>query len=877
MFPTGTVTFLFSDIEGSTRLLQRVGDGYPEILEAHAKLIRQALAAHAGHEVSTEGDGFFAVFPIALDAVLAAAAVQRSLLGHPWPEGVQVRVRIGLHTGQGTLGGDDYVGLDVHRTARIASAAHGGQVLLSEATEALTTQDLPADLRLRDLGPHRLKDLEHPERLFQLVVAGLEQDFPPPRALDARPHNLPTQLTTFVGREKELAELQDLLGQTRLITITGAGGTGKSRLVLELASSCLSAFPQGVFFVPLATINDPALVLSAVAATLGVQVTGGTPLKALSRELATDRLLLVLDNFEQLAAAAPSVAELLEAVPGLHVVVTSRVLLRVRGEHAYPLSPLDVPDPSVRDWTDLAGYGSIRLFVDRAWAKDPSFVLTPENASVIAELAARLDGLPLAIELAASRIKLLPPKALLSRLGDRLDLLKADARDIDPRHQTLRSAIAWSHDLLDESGRALFRRLGLFEGGFTLDAAEFSAEGPPVESVLEGVAELLDNSLLFHRTVRGEARFEMLETIREFALEHLRRAGEEEALAGRHAEFFEGLAARAEPHLTRERQALWLDRLENDHGNLRAVLSRAPRLGRTQEALQGAGALWRFWQMRGHLGEGRGVLAELLARPEAAQPSPARAKALTGLAGLLYWQGDYAGSSGCYQEALEIYRHLADEWNTAEALYGLGAAAGMLGNHSEAERLLDEAVTIFGRLGDATSTARVLSSVGWVLMGRGRLTEATGAMQEALRLLEGTGERYMESQTRLALAWAHLGGRHYDEARVELVQAVESFAETGDLTSLAHGFRWMATIEAAAGSVQRAVRLTAAAERLRTSLGGGPTMAVTGLEEPDVTARRVLDQDEFDREWAEGEAMTLEQAVACAREALVDRDHTLRA
>ncbi|MGH9166433.1 MAG: ATP-binding protein [Acidimicrobiia bacterium] len=867
VLPSGTVTFLFTDIEGSTRLLQRVGSVYPEVLEAHAKLIRRALAAHAGQEASTGGDSFFAVFPVALDAILAAAAAQRSLADHPWPEGVRVRVRMGIHTGHGTLHGDDYVGLDVHRAARIASAAHGGQVLLSEATEALILHELPADLRLRDLGMHRLKDLENPERLFQLVVAGLEKDFPPPRSLDARPHNLPTQLTSFVARERELAELRELLGKTRLITITGAGGTGKTRLVLELAASSLPAFPHGVFFVPLATLTDPYLVLPTVAGTLGVQVNEGLPLQALIRELAHQQMLLVLDNFEQVSAAAPSVAELLEALSELHVVVTSRAVLRIRGEHEYPLSPLEVPEPeSLRDWSQLTRYGSIRLFIDRAWAKDPSFVLTSENAALVAELAARLDGLPLAIELAAAQIKLLPPQALLARLGDRLTLLKSDAPDVEARHRTLRATLAWSYDLLDEPERALFHRLAIFEGGFSLDAAESVASGPPVGSVLEGLAKLLDNSLFHHRTVRGEARFEMLETIREFALERLAESDDEESLAGRHAEYFEDLAARAEPHLTRERQALWLDRLENEHGNFRALLGRAPRLGRVQPALLTAGALWRFWQMRGYLAEGRGVLEGLLDRPEAAEPTPARAKALAGLAGLLYWQGDSTGSGRRYEEALEIYRGLGDEWNMAETLYGLGAATGMQGKHSEAESLLDQALGAFERLGDTTSTARVLSSVGWVLMGRGRPTQAAEAMRAALRRLEGTGERYMEGQTRLALAWAHLAGRHYDEARGELVQAIESSAETGDLTSLAHALRWMATIEAAAGSVPRAVRLAASAERLRRILGGGPTMAVAGLEEPDLTARRALDEEDFEQGWAEGEAMTLEEAVAYARE-----------
>jgi class 3 adenylate cyclase len=464
--PTGTVTFLFSDIEGSTRLLQTLGDRYVAVLDEHAAILRRAVAGAGGVEVSTEGDSFFVAFASPQAAVRAAVATQRGLAAHDWPPGRPVRVRMGLHTGEGVLGGDNYVGLDVHRAARIAGAAHGGQVLVSDATRALVDHGLPDGASLRDLGEHRLKDIALPERLHDLVIEGLRADFPPPRTLDARRDNLPVQLTSFVGRNEEIAEVRRLLGRTRLLTLSGPGGVGKTRLALQVAAELLAGFGDGAFFVDLSSVTDPALVPSVVAQVLGVPEVAGRPiLEAVRDRLRNQELLLVVDNFEQVVEAAPLLEELLTAAPALKVLVTSRVVLSLRGEQEYVVPPLELPDPErLPDLPALGRVEAVRLFTERAQAVRPGFRLTEENAPAVAEICARLDGLPLAIELAATRTQVLSPEQLLARLQQRLALLTSGARTLPERQRTLRAAIAWSYDLLEAAERRLLARLSVFSG-----------------------------------------------------------------------------------------------------------------------------------------------------------------------------------------------------------------------------------------------------------------------------------------------------------------------------------------------------------------------------------------------------------------------------
>src|SRR5829696_8711081 len=529
--PTGTVTFLFTDIEGSTGLLQALGDRYPAVLDEHAAILRKAVADTGGVEVSTHGDAFFVVFTSPAAAVRAAVAAQLALAAHDWSPGPPVRVRMGLHTGEGTRGGDDYAGLDVHRAARIADAAHGGQVLVSGTTRALVEQTLPDGATLRDLGPHRLRGLAEPERLHQLAGGGLADEFPPPRTLDARPGNLPHQLSSFVGREAEIAEVERLLGETRLLTLTGPGGSGKSRLALAVAADLLPRFQDGAWFVDLAPVADPALVPAAVANTLGVPEAADRPiLDGLKQHLRDRELLLVADNFEQVAEAGPVLEELLGAAPRVRAIVTSRMVLSLQGEQEYAVPPLPVPDPDrlPRDLAELEAMAAVRLFRERAAAASPRFVLTAANAPVVAEVCARLDGLPLAIELAATRTKVLTPEQILDRLKRRLALLTSGPRSLPKRQQTLRAAIAWSYDLLDEAERRLFARLSVFTGGWTFEAAEAVCEPEAFGlDALDGLTSLVDQSLVRRVELPGRpARFSMLETIREFGLEQLEASGE---------------------------------------------------------------------------------------------------------------------------------------------------------------------------------------------------------------------------------------------------------------------------------------------------------------------------------------------------------------
>ena len=572
--PTGTVTFLFSDIEGSTRILQELGHAYADLLDAHRDIVRSGIREGEGSELGTEGDSFFVVFPSALAAVQAAAQIQRSLADHPFPR--PVRVRIGLHTGEGRIAGDDYVGIDVHRAARIAAAGHGGQVLISDTTRAVVEPHLPPDLSLRDLGLHRLKDLAQPERLLQLVVEGLQSEFPPPRSLDARPNNLPVQLTRFIGREDQVSDLTArLLNGARLLTLTGPGGTGKTRLALEVAAETLTAFEDGAWFVDLGPITDPAQVVPTIAETLGVKEQSGRRLDdELAARLKDKALLVVLDNFEQVLEAGETVERLLQAAPRLKVLVTSRAVLHRYGEQEFSVPPFDLPDPGkLPDPAALSRYEAIALFVERATAVRPEFALSDDNAAAVAEIVVRLDGLPLAIELAASRTKILSPQAIMDRLRAGSPVLLSRVADAPARQRTLRGAIEWSYNLLGEDERLLFQQMSVFQAGASLEAVEVVCAPAPGADVLDGLTSLVDNSLLRQAKAQSEhPRFVMLETIKEYAVERLNDVPERAAAVHRaHATYFADLAEERREELAGPRRHAATAAMGADIENLRVA------------------------------------------------------------------------------------------------------------------------------------------------------------------------------------------------------------------------------------------------------------------------------------------------------------------
>jgi len=697
--PTGTVTLLFTDIEGSTRLLQRAGDAYAGLLEQHRTLLRDAFTGHRGAVVDSEGDAFFVAFSSAKDAVNAAARAQGALHEHEWPGGEEVRVRIGLHTGEPRVVEGRYVGLDVHHAARVMAVAHGGQVLLSEATRAL----LDDGTRLRDLGEHRLKDLSRPQRLYQLELDGLPSEFPPLQTLDNRPTNLPVQPNAFIGRERELAEAELLLlrDDLRLLTLTGTGGSGKTRLALQLAADVVEHFPDGVFFVSLAPVRDWELVPPTIARTLGLrEQPGETYAETLTGYLRDKRMLLVLDNFEQVLVAAPAIAGLSATAPELRVLATSRTPLRLSGERTYSVPPLRLPE-------------SVSLFADRAHAATAEFEIADENAEAVAEICRRLDGLPLAIELAAPRVRTLPPQALLNRLDQRLKLLTGGAQDLDERQRTLRATIEWSYDLLLGEEKTLFARLACFVGGCRIDAADAicDPDGSLGVDVLNGLGSLVEKSLLRQRPdPDGEPRFWMLETIREYALELLEASGEADVLRELHASWYAGAAEQLDAELRTGDPAEVFEHVDADYANLRAALEFGRDRGDGELMLRLATALWGFWITRGYVSGGMRALERAL---ELSGRRPARA--LVGLCALKVLSGRSGEDlRAAAQEALEACEELGDDYSLAQAWNVVGRVEGsVMGSLGTAEEAWRRALS-HARRGD--HRAEKAESISWLMV-----------------------------------------------------------------------------------------------------------------------------------------------------------------
>ena len=869
--PTGTVTFLFTDIEGSTRLLHQLGDRFAAALDDHAEIVRRAFTESGGVEVGNEGDSFFAAFTRPLGAVQAAVNVQRRLAAHTWPRDVALRVRMGVHTGEGVLGGENYVGMDVHRAARISGAACGGQIIVSDATRALVEHGLPEGTKLRDLGVHRLKDIAHPERLHDLAIEGLPTDFPPPRTLDARPNNLPLQLTSFVGREREIAEVTRLLSGTRLLTLTGPGGTGKTRLALQVAAEALAEFSAGVFLVDLSAVTDPALVDSAVAQAVGIPEMAGRPiLEALKEDLQGKEILLILDNFEQVVAAAPVIEELLTAAPLLKVMVTSRFVLSLRGEHEYPVPPLDPPDlERLPDMPSFRRIEAVRLFTDRALAVLPHFQVTAENALAVAAICARLDGLPLAIELAATRTKVMSPEQILARLQQRLSILTTGARTLPERQRTLRDAIAWSYDLLDTSEQRLFARLSVFTGGWTLESAEVVCDPQELGlDVLDGLTSLVDKSLVRGtETDEGPVRFSMLETIREFGQEQLRTGGDLEVSRRRHAEHFLDLAVEAEPHLTAKDQSEWLDRCDREHPNIRAALRWAVEAGEADRAQVTAGALWRFWHQRGHLDEGRRWYDEILAMPTGQARTAARAKALIGAGGVAWWQKDRDAAGAAYEEAVAIERELGDPERSAEALYNLAfVVAGE--DIDAASRLVEESLELFRKAGSEFGVAQALAMLVIREAEAGAWDQVIAKLEETTGIWRRLGERLHLAFDLVWLAFAYGRVGRRSEARSTALESLALFCEADNPTGIGIVFTDLAFLAMWEGRHEDAIRLAGASESVRQKEGGPPGGFAGILEgDPRAEAGAHVSEEAAERAWDEGLAMSLDQAVAFAREA----------
>jgi predicted ATPase len=803
--PTGTVTFLFTDVEGSTKLLHELGTAaYAGALAEHRRAIRDAVGAHGGVEVDTQGDAFFIAFPTAPGALTAAAAARDALANGP------IHARMGLHSGTPLVTEEGYVGTDVHRAARIAAAGHGGQILVSSSTAAL------ADAELRDLGPHRLKDLSAPERIYQLGNG----DFPPLKSLHQT--NLPVPSTSFVGRERELPEVAQLLSSedVRLLTLTGPGGTGKTRLGLQVAAQLAERYPDGVWWIPLASLRDPQLVLAKTGETLGA--------KGDVADHIGDRATLVLfDNFEHVVEAAGDIAQLLAACPRLEVLVTSREPLHVTGEQEYPVPP-------------LAHAEGVGFFVARARAVAPDF----EPDESVPEICRRLDELPLALELAAARVKALSPRQILERLERRLPLLTGGARDLPERQRTLRATIEWSLELLGDDERHLFNRLGVFNDGSRLEAAETVAEAD-----VETLQSLVDKNLVRY----SQERYWMLETIREYAAQFV-----DDEMRRRHATYFVALADESFMQL-RGDPGDWLERLDYERANFRAAFEWLMDAAETQLALMLVGALGRFWYQHGDSGEGVRSVERALAAD--ARPTPARARALHA-AGVLLVPRDTTKAEARAAEAVELNRKLGDDWGVAYSIFLLAHIAFYRGDWGAAHERFTDSVEYFEAFGDEHFRLLATLNLAGVAVKLGDTQRGKDLIERVLRQARATGNKRTLTGALGTRAILERDEGRYGDALESLREAFALARETGERTEVPHMLGAMATVLAAAGQDVSAAQLFAKTSALHKQTGARMRSFDSEQEAKALEAVRArLDEATFERAWNEGLALSEEEAL----------------
>ena len=789
--PSGTVTFLFTDIEGSTQLWEHHPDAMKFAQDRHESILRQAVASHGGYAYKMIGDAFQVAFETAPRALVAALEAQRALHAEPWHETGPLRVRMALHTGVTEERDDDYVGPVLNRVARLLGAGYGGQVLLTQPVYDLVRDDLPFDAGLRDLGEHRLKDLVRPEHIYQLTAPGLQSDFPPLKTLDNFPHNLPLQVTSFVGREKEMAEVKRLLWDARLVTLTGPGGTGKSRLSLQIAADFLELYPDGAWLVELAPLADPALLPLTVAKIFGIRESSGhSILSLLTDHLRTRELLLILDNCEHLVeACAQFVDTLLKACPHILVLASSREVLGIAGEASFRVPSLSTPDARrMPPFETLTQYEAVRLFIERAEMALPGFVVTKENAPAIAQICYRLDGIPLAIELAAARVQVLRVEQIASRLDNRFRLLTGGSRTALPRHQTLRSLIDWSYDLLTPAERALLGRLSVFAGGWTLEAAEAICigEGIEPEEILDLQIQLVNKSLVnSDRAQNVEARYHLLETIRQYARDKLLEAGGGERIRAQHLEFFLKLAEKAEPGLRGPDQVRLLDMLEKELDNLRAALEWGLECN-LEKGLRLAAALMWLWHLRGHASEGVEWLDRLLMTQtgefEGVVQPQTRAKALQMLGLLHMFQSNPGRAISPLQESLQLYKELgeAGKRGMAYSIWGLGTAASYKGESVRSKALTQESLALFREVGDKFGITEALNTLGDIALTEGDYDQARILWEESLVLKRERGDK-----DGIAFSLAQLGNIAFLEGDFERAtplyeEAATLFREVGN-------------------------------------------------------------------------------------------------
>jgi predicted ATPase/class 3 adenylate cyclase/DNA-binding CsgD family transcriptional regulator/Tfp pilus assembly protein PilF len=915
--PSGTVTLLFTDIEGSSALWESHREEMRVALARHDELLRSAIESSGGHVFKTVGDAFCAAFDVAEQALAAAVAVQRAIAAERWPEPLVLRVRMGMHSGVCSERDGDYFGPTVNRAARLQAIAHGGQLLLSAASRELAADVLPDEVSLRDIGEHRLKDLERPERVFQVDIDGLAVDFPPLRSLSGGllQHNLSVQASSFIGRERELAQLRSLLEASRLVTIVGSGGSGKTRLALQLAVELLDGSGDGVWFVDLAPLADPDLLALTVASVLGVREEPDRPmLETLTTAVGERDLLLVLDNCEHVVDAAAALAgRLLGSCARVELLVTGREPLSISGEQVYRVPSLGVPDEQASDTDTIAGSEAVLLFMDRAAKQKPDLALDSSNAATIARICRRLDGIPLALELAAARLRSLSPSDLDVRLDDRFRVLKSTSRDALPRQQTLQALIDWSWNLLNEPERSVLACLSVFAGSFDLDAAEaVAAPGEADESDVDDLlASLVDKSLVQTDEIEGATRYRLLETVREYSSAKLVQEGAQEAVRRAHRDHYLALAEAASPHLDTRDAKTWLERLDREHDNLRGAT--VTSLSDTDPApgLRLAVALRRFWSTRGYGHEGVDAAIALLDRSDTQAPTILRAKALNAVAFLAAaFLSDYPTGQRRGEEALAIARSLGDGeamcaavWNLTwvhirreeylaaralleealihastlrnpshrASLLGLRAIVGEeLGDEAMARGDYEESLRLFRQVGDVERIAGVQGNLATLAIAQRDLTTARAHLSEELTTSLALGE-YMK----VTVATINLGLVEYldgdpQRARSRFTEALPVARRLGNPEELAYALFGLALTDL--DNPARAALLHGAVDAAFEQLGVPIERMEAELRDADhLRLRAAMGDQAFEQAYQEGRRMQLDEAVALVEALLEDK------
>ena len=869
--PSGTVTFLFTDIEHSTRLAREHPEVWEDARARHHAILREAIESNQGYVFQIIGDAFCAAFHKAADALNAATRAQRGLQNELWG-GLTIRVRMGIHTGKAEAHGGEYHGyLTLSLVQRLMAAGHGGQILLSDATEKLLREELLKETSLRDMGEHKFKDVPYPVRIFQVIAPDLPSDFLHLRTLDAHPNNLPTQLTSFVGREKELTDVKKLLQDTHLLTLIGPGGTGKTRLSVQAASEMLDQYPDGIWFVELAPISDALLVPRSTAIAIGLREEPQRQvMDVLCDYVHGKKLLLVLDNCEHLVDACARMADkILHTAPNTRILASSREALGIGGEVTYRVPALGLPDVNhLPPFESLSQYGAVKLFIDRATNAVPTFTVTNENAPALAQICDRLDGIPLAIELAAAKIRVLSVDQIAKRLDDRFRLLTGGSRTALEHHQTLRAAIDWSYNLLPPAEQLLFSRLSVFMGGWTLEAAESVCSDASVKSddVLDLLEHLINKSIVIMEETQYETRYHMLETMRQYANEKLLEA---EARRQQHAAYFLILAETIEPYLEKPEPASWLDKLESEHNNLRAAFRWAREKKQVEFGLQLASALYLFWLMRGYLSEGLAQMGDFLSPSERTILATTRAEALDHAGMLARYQGNLKHAHELIAESLSLRRALGERHGVADCLSNLGFVVLHEGNFAQARELYSEALSIHQELENQQGIADSLSHLALMSFYEGDYESAQAMDESSLAIWRGLGDQQ-------GISWAlhRLGNVKLHQAKYTLARHLfkESLGISNEISfkwGIAYSVEGLGSVAACTGQAERAILLAGSASTIRQGIGI-PLSAVAQADFERILAPawKMLGEEAAEEVWSKGLNLTIEQTVTEAQEVI---------